>query len=118
MCCKKGVLRNFAKFTGKHLCQSFLFCNFLKKETRAQEFSCKFCEISRNTFFTEHLRATASVRLRFCKKPIHFGENRMNTGISYIVSHISPAFCSSILFFLAESMRSNCEILAFNIFER
>ena len=21
--CKKGVLRNFAKFTGKHLCQSF-----------------------------------------------------------------------------------------------
>ena len=24
--CKKGVLRNFAKFTGKHLCQS-LFLN-------------------------------------------------------------------------------------------
>ena len=23
--CKKGVLRNFAKFTGKHLCQSFFF---------------------------------------------------------------------------------------------
>ena len=23
--CKKGVLRNFAKFTGKHLCQSLLF---------------------------------------------------------------------------------------------
>ena len=23
--CKKGVLRNFAKFTGKHLCQSFYF---------------------------------------------------------------------------------------------
>ena len=22
--CKKGVLKNFAKFTGKHLCQSFL----------------------------------------------------------------------------------------------
>ena len=21
--CEKGVLRNFAKFTGKHLCQSF-----------------------------------------------------------------------------------------------
>ena len=25
MFCKKGVLRNFAKFTGKHLCQSFFF---------------------------------------------------------------------------------------------
>ena len=23
--CKKGVLRNFAKFTGKHLCQRFFF---------------------------------------------------------------------------------------------
>ena len=25
--CKKGVLRNFAKFTGKHLCQSLSFNN-------------------------------------------------------------------------------------------
>ena len=24
-------------------------------------FSCEFCEISKNTFFTEHLRATASI---------------------------------------------------------
>ena len=23
--CKKGVLRNFAKFTGKHLCQSLFY---------------------------------------------------------------------------------------------
>ena len=23
--CKKGVLRNFTKFTGKHLCQSLFF---------------------------------------------------------------------------------------------
>ena len=25
MFCKKGVLKNFAKFTGKHLCQSLFF---------------------------------------------------------------------------------------------
>ena len=25
MFCKKGVLRNFAKFTGKHLCHSLFF---------------------------------------------------------------------------------------------
>ena len=38
--CKKGVLRNFAEFTEKHLCQSFFFnkvaglvCKFIKKET-------------------------------------------------------------------------------------
>ena len=42
--CRKSVLRNFAKFTGKHLCQSFLF---IKKETMEQLFSCEFCEISK-----------------------------------------------------------------------
>ena len=26
--CKKGVSRNFAKFTGKHLCQNFYFNKF------------------------------------------------------------------------------------------
>ena len=29
--CKKGVLRNFAKFTGKHLYQSLQACNFILK---------------------------------------------------------------------------------------
>ena len=36
--CKKGILRNFAKFIRKHLCQSLFsikfqasFCNFFKK---------------------------------------------------------------------------------------
>ena len=52
--CKKDVLRNFAKFTGK---QSLFLNkvadlrpeNFIKKETKV--FSCEFCEISKNTFF-------------------------------------------------------------------
>ena len=35
--------------------------NFIKKEALAQVFSYEFCEISKNTFFTEHLWATASV---------------------------------------------------------
>ena len=50
--CKEGVLRNFAKFTGKHLCQSFFFNKVLifKKESLAQVFSCEFYEISKNTF--------------------------------------------------------------------
>ena len=30
-------------------------CNFIKNETLAQVFSCEFCEISKNTFFIEHL---------------------------------------------------------------
>ena len=34
--------------------------NFIKEEILAQMFSCEFCEIFKNTFFTEHLWATAS----------------------------------------------------------
>ena len=50
-CSVVGALENFAKFTGKHLCQSLFFNNFIKKETLAQMFSCEFCEIFKNTFF-------------------------------------------------------------------
>ena len=35
-----------------------------KKETLAQVFRSEFCEISKNTFFTEHLLATASVLMK------------------------------------------------------
>ena len=42
---KKGVLRNFAKLTGKHLCQSLFFNNVADQSL--------FCS-------TEHLRTTAS----------------------------------------------------------
>ena len=34
-------------------------CNFIKKEALAQVFSCEFCEIFKNTFFTEHPQTTA-----------------------------------------------------------
>ena len=34
-------------------------CNFIKKETQAQMFSFKFCEIFKNTSLTEHIWATA-----------------------------------------------------------
>ena len=63
----KSVLKNFTKFTGKHLRQSLflkkvagLGCNVIKKETLAQVFSREFCEISKNTFFREHLWTNAS----------------------------------------------------------
>ena len=55
---KKGVLRNFAKLTGKHLCQSLFF------NTLAQVFSCEFCEISKNTFFYRIPPVAASVPVR------------------------------------------------------
>ena len=39
-----------------------MLTTLFKKENVAQLFSCEFCKISNNTFFTEHLRTTASER--------------------------------------------------------
>ena len=35
-------------------------CNFIKKETPTQLFSCEFCYILKNTFLTEYLRMNSS----------------------------------------------------------
>ena len=63
--CKKGDLKNFAKFTGKHLCQSLFFnkVNSLGPSTLIKKrfFSATFAKIFNNTLFTEHLWTTASV---------------------------------------------------------
>ena len=66
--CKKIVLKNFTKFTGKHQCQSLFFNKVaglrpatLLKETLALVFFCEFCEISKNTFFHRTLLVAASV---------------------------------------------------------
>ena len=68
--CKKGFLKNFIRFTGKHLCQSLFFkevvddaYNVIKKETLSQVFSCKFCEFFKNTFFHRTAAMAASL---FC----------------------------------------------------
>ena len=50
---KKDVIKNFRKSTRKHLYQSLLFNKVA--ETLAQVFSFEFFEISKNTFFIEHL---------------------------------------------------------------
>ena len=60
--CEKGVLRNFAKFTGKYPGGAWIF---IKKETLAQVFSCEFCEISKNTFFYKTPLVAASLLTYF-----------------------------------------------------
>ena len=57
--CKKGVLRNFAKFTGKHLCQSLFFnkvtglraATLLKKRLWHRCFTMNFLKFLRTHFF-------------------------------------------------------------------
>ena len=61
---KKVVLRNFAKFTGKHLCQRLFFnkiadlrpATLLKKSLWHRRFPVNFAKILRTAFFTEHLQ--------------------------------------------------------------
>ena len=69
--CKKGVVKSFAKFTGKQLCWSLfsiisgsmqrglqLYCDSVTCTlTLARVFSCESCEIFKNNFFLkEHLQ--------------------------------------------------------------
>ena len=61
--CKKAVLKNFAKFTGKHLCQSLFFnkvadlrpATLLKKRLWHRCFPVDFAKLLRTPFFTEYL---------------------------------------------------------------
>ena len=75
MFCKKGVLRNFTNFTGKHLFQSLFFYKFaglrpatllkktglrpatlLTKRLWHRHFPVNFAKFLRTPFLTEHLR--------------------------------------------------------------
>ena len=66
---EKGVLKNFAIFTGKRLCQILFLiklkaslkpATLLKKRLQHRcfpvMFFCECCEIFKNTYFVEHLR--------------------------------------------------------------
>ena len=61
--CKKGVARNFAKFTGKHLCQSLFFnkmaglrpATLLKKRLWHMRFPVNFVKFLITLFYIEHL---------------------------------------------------------------
>ena len=68
---RKGALRNFAKFTGKHLCQSLFFnkitaprpATSLKKRLWLKCFPVNFAKFLRTSLFIEHLRTTASTKI-------------------------------------------------------
>ena len=61
--CKKGVFRNFAKFTGKHMCQRLFFNKvavlrpetLLKKSLWHSCFPVNFVKILRTPFLTQQL---------------------------------------------------------------
>ena len=64
MCSVKKVLLEISQNSQENTCArvSFLIkaCNFIKKETVTQVFSCKFCKISKNNFSCKAPLAAAS----------------------------------------------------------
>ena len=70
-------------------------CNFIKKETLVQVFSCEFCEIFKNTYFEEHLRTTASGFMFFVfLKPYSY--NSTTTSNHNIMTCMQGHFTQSI----------------------
>ena len=60
---KLGVLKNFANFTEKHLCQSLLLINFVRNRPQRRWFPVKFAKFLRTPFFVEHLRLLLLIHL-------------------------------------------------------
>ena len=62
--CRKGILRNFARFAGKYLCQSPVFnkvvglrpATLLKQRFWHRYYLVSFAKFLRTPFFKEHLR--------------------------------------------------------------
>ena len=77
---RKGVLRNFWK-----------------------ENTCEFCEISKNTFFTEHLRTTASGLLsKVCNLCFYHKIILIRQGIrSSLIKCINTVLCLCFVFLLS-----------------
>ena len=72
--------------------QSWEACNFIKKETATQVFSCEFCEIFKNTFFTEEaVVRKCSVKKVFLKISQNSQEN---TGAGVSISIKLQAVCN------------------------
>ena len=124
---KKGVLRSFAKFTRKHLCQSLSFdkvaglrpatllkkkllheaCNFTKKENLALVFSCEFCKISENTFSYKIPLVAASNNLNAAfqtKKPAKTINSIWRSGFPWRVLRSLLVQCH----FIASKLNAGC----------
>ena len=94
--CKKGVLKNFAKFTGKHLCQNLFFnkvaglrpATLLKNRLWHRYFPVNFAKSLRKSFFIEQLwwllltkPLKKSFPMRYCMKLVHMSTKNESKGI-------------------------------------
>ena len=90
---KKGVLKNLANFTGKHLCWS-LFLTTLQQSRPATlvklgsntSFSCKICELFEKTCFEEHLPTDTSINERQETHALLSKKNESGAGVFSLIT--------------------------------
>ena len=93
---KRVFLEILQKFTGKQCARVSVLiklqasaCNFIKKETLTQVFSCKFCKISKKTFgYRAPPVAASTTQMFYCDpceifKNIYFDEHLRTAAFSY-----------------------------------
>ena len=103
---KKVVLRNFVKFTGKHLW--YKPCSFFKKETLTQVLSCEFCKISKNNFFIElfwWLLLSFMTEVSIIDKPVHWFALQMYLWHEWINKKVVICYAFSV--FKQKSLNKN-----------
>ena len=91
---KKGILKNFAKFTGKHLCQSLFFtkvadlrpATLLKKRLWHRYFPVNFAKFLKTSFLQNTSRR---LLLQFCLL-IYFRIFTNHVPFTYVKIQISP----------------------------
>ena len=92
---KRKTIFKKSSVRSSHLRQGLYFnntCNFIGKASLLQVFSCEFCLISKNTFFTGHLPLTASA---MCKNVILRTIKKKNNFLRKALK--SPLFLQSFL---------------------
>ena len=100
---KKGVLRNFAKFIAKHLCQSFFFnkvaglrpATLSKKRLWHRCSTEKFAKFLRTPFLTEHLQRLLIRAPNFVSVPRHC--TTQNISNSLAKAHLRTPFLQNRL---------------------
>ena len=117
--CKKGALKNFAKFTWKHLCQSLLFIKFggikpvtlLKKRLWHRCFPVTFAKFLRTQFYRTPPGDCFLKETFFQSKEHAFlikvgFPGYQHKGFSGTYSRLSQTFMSE--FFLEKKLHHNC----------
>ena len=106
---RKVVSRNFAKFTGKHLCHSLFFNEVSGQpviETLAQVYSCKFAKFLRKSFLQN-----TSKRLLLTTSHLNVSSTYY---IIYVILFSKPGYRK--IFFSKKSLFHLFETVIYNTF--